>query len=418
MSRADGLAVLVKRFPRLSETFVLSEFLELRRQGVPATLFAISDPGEPVVQPEAEAVRPEVTYLRDRPGRLRAMARALRRHPGGAAAAVRFALGRRSRATWRHLGEALVLVDALDARGITRLHAHFAHGPAAVAYLAHVVGGVEFSFTAHAKDLYTTPPAYVASRAAAARFVATCTTANAEYLVRRLGVDPDKVVVTRHGVDLERFGAVRRSSSGRRILAVGRLVPKKGLDVLVRACAVLARSGADFECVVIGGGPEEAALRELIDRLGVGPFMRLAGARPQPELVDEYAGADVFVLPCRVLPDGDRDGVPNVVMEAMAAGLPVVATSVSGLPEVVTDGVTGVLVPPEDPVRLAGAIGAILDDPAEGTAMGLRGRTRALDEFRWDRCIAGLIDALDGRVATPAPGSPAAGPATAVGAGS
>lgn len=394
VANAGRVAVLVKRFPRLSETFVLAEFLELRRHGVDVHLFSISDPREPWAQPEAEALRPEVTYLRDRPGRLRAMARAVSRHPRGTVSALRFGIVRRSRATWRHLGEALALVDDLDRLSLTHVHAHFAHGPAAVAYLAHLVSGVGFSFTAHAKDLYTTPRTYVAARSDAASFVATCTQANVDYLVGEIGVDPAKVVLTRHGTDLERFATIVRRPSGRRILAVGRLVPKKGFDLLVRACAALDRSGVDFECVIVGDGPERERLEALVAELGLAHRITLAPARPQSELVQQYAVADVFVLPCRITDDGDRDGVPNVVMEAMATGIPVVATAVSGLPEVVLDGVTGTLVPPEDPAALARALAAAIDDARTAADMGSAGRRRAIEEFSWERCIPSLIGAL------------------------
>src|SRR5207248_8023423 len=174
------VAVVVKRFPRLSETFVLNEFLELRRQGVPVRLFALLDPRESHVQPAAAALVPEVGYLGEGPRRARWVqaTRAARRHPRGAAIAIAFALERRSRATWRHLAEALVLVDQMDRDNLVHVHAHFAHSPSAVAHLAHLVSGRPYSFTAHAKDLYTTPPSRVAARGRAAQFVATCTAAN------------------------------------------------------------------------------------------------------------------------------------------------------------------------------------------------------------------------------------------------
>jgi glycosyltransferase involved in cell wall biosynthesis len=389
-----GLAVLVKRFPRLSETFVLNEFLELRRQGVHARLFAVLDPEERHVQPEAAELQPEVVYLRERPwwALVPGMLAVIVRHPGGFVRALRLALARRSRATWRHLGEALVLVDSLDRENLAHLHAHFAHGPAAIAHLAHLVSGIPYSFTAHAKDLYTTPVEYVALRSDAARFVVTCTEANATYLREVVGADPAKLIVSRHGVDLERFEVAMRRPRPGRILSVGRLVPKKGFDTLVRACRVLADRGVDFECLIVGDGPLRDELDGLVRSLDLGDRVSIGTARPQPALVGEYEQAAVFALGCVVLDDGDRDGIPNVILEAMAAGVPVVATAVSGIPEVVLDGETGRLVAPGDPVALADAVASLLADPTEAARLSAAGRRHAARRFDLSRSVGPLAD--------------------------
>jgi glycosyltransferase involved in cell wall biosynthesis len=394
--RPPGLAVLVKRFPRLSETFVLNEFLELRRQGVRVRLFAILDPQEPQAQPEAATLRGEVVYLRARPwwALVSVMVGVIRRHPAGALRALRLALARRSRATWRHLGEALVLVDHLDRENLVHLHAHFAHGPAAIAHLAHLVCDVPYSFTAHAKDLYTTPTSYVALRSDAARFVVTCTAANAGYLRDVVGADASKVVVCRHGVDLERFRTVARSPQPGRILSVGRLVPKKGFDTLIRACAVLASRGVEFQCAIVGDGPLRHELVGLIRSLDLEDRVRIEPARPQPALVREYEQAAVFALPCVVLDDGDRDGIPNVILEAMAAGVPVAATAVSGIPEVVVDGETGRLVAPGDASALAEVLVSLLDDTKESTRLATSARRHAALAFDLCSAVGPLVDAF------------------------
>lgn len=400
-----GLAVLVKRFPRLSETFVLNEFLELRRQGVRARLFAVMDPHEPHVQPESEQLRPEVIYLRE--GRWRELAPTIVatacRHPRGTLRAIGLALRRRSRATLRHLGEALVLVDHLDREHLTHLHAHFAHGPAAIAHLAHLISGVPYSFTAHAKDLYTTPKEYVTLRSGAAEFVVTCTEANGTYLREVVGADPAKVVVSHHGVDLGRFeAAVHRPVPGR-ILSVGRLVPKKGFDTLIRACRILADRGADFECVIVGDGPCRDDVEKLVRSLGLEALVRIEHARPQPALVAEYEAAALFALPCVVLEDGDRDGIPNVILEAMAVGVPVVASAVSGIPEVVTDGDTGRLVPPGDRIALADALEAVLGDPQLSARLGAAGQRHAALSFDLTTAVRPLAEAFSARLGAPSP---------------
>jgi glycosyltransferase involved in cell wall biosynthesis len=296
-----------------------------------------------------------------------------------------------------------VLVDHLDRENLVHLHAHFAHGPSAIAHLAHLISDVPYSFTAHAKDLYTTPVDYVALRSDAARFVVTCTEANARFLRDVVGADPAKLIVSRHGVDLGRFAGSARDPRPDRILSVGRLVPKKGFDTLIAACGVLARRGVDFDCLIVGDGPRRDALEALIRDLGLGGRVRLEAARPQPALVREYEQAALFVLSCVVLDDGDRDGIPNVILEAMAAGVPVVATAVSGIPEVVADGETGRLVPPGDAAALADVLASLLDDPDEGRRLAAAARNRAAIAFDLATCVAPLADAFSGRLQTGQP---------------
>lgn len=368
-SAGAGLAVLVKRFPRLSETFVLNEVLELKRQGIPLRLFAIADAKEPYAQPEAEALRPELSYLRygdSFSARLRLLSDllwALYRHPSGFLAARRLARHRGSAATWKHFLEACTLARRMDSAGLRHLHALFASGPSSVAHYVHLMTGVSYSFTAHAKDLFTTPPKYVTERTRAARFVATCTGSNRLYL-EGLGEEVGrKVVVIPHGVDLDRFAAIARRPEPGRLLSIGRLVSKKGFDVLLRSVALLREEGLDLTCRIIGDGPLQKELEELAATLGVADRVVFGGARPQLELLEELAGAQVFVLSPVLMPDGDRDGVPNVLIEAMASGIPVVASEISGIPELIRDNDTGLLVPAADPKALADALRRLLTDP-------------------------------------------------------
>ncbi|HKC24972.1 MAG TPA: glycosyltransferase, partial [Thermoanaerobaculia bacterium] len=320
MSRGRGangaLAILVKRFPRLSETFILNEIVELRRQGLPLRLFAIADANEPYVQPEAETLRPELSYLRygrSVGGRLRLLSDliwAVLRHTAGFVRAARLAARRGSAATWRHFREACTLARRMDTAGLRHLHAHFASGPSSVAYYVHLMTGDSFSFTGHARDVFTTPPRYIVERSAAARFVATCTDSNRLYL-ESLGEEVGrKVVVIPHGIDVDLFTAIERRPERGRLLSIGRLVPKKGFDVLLRAVALLAEKGIDVRLHLIGDGPLRGELAALAASMRIGDRVVFGGARPQPELLDELASAEVFVLSPVVMPDGDRDGVP------------------------------------------------------------------------------------------------------------
>jgi len=386
------LVMFLKRFPRLSETFVLNEILELRRQGVPVQIVAVTDPREATAQPEAAALVPEVIYLQGEPWprRLLGGLATAARHPLGTARAVRAQATHPSRAGLRHLAQAFLLVRAIRRLGPVHVHAHFVHVPASVTYLAHLLSGVPFSFTAHAKDLYTTDVARVARRAKAAAFVVTCTEANRRYLEDVVGVDPARINVCRHGVDLRRFAQIERRPAPRQILSVGRLVPKKGFDVLIRACAELTRRGVDVDCRIVGDGPVRADLEKLVDELDLRERVRLERGRPQVELLSAYAEASVFVLSPCVQANGDRDGIPNVLQEALAAGVPVVTTAISGIPEVVRDGVNGRLVEPNDPIGLAGAIEELLHDGALRARLGTAARTLAAQEADLTECVRPL----------------------------
>ncbi|HEX9554271.1 MAG TPA: glycosyltransferase [Streptosporangiaceae bacterium] len=402
-AEAQRIVVLVKRFPRLSETFILNEFLELRRHGLPVELFAIMDPNERRSQPEALALVPEVTYLQT--GRLwrelPAALRAARRHPWGTMRAAGWALTRHTHAAGRNLLHALVLLDRLASGPPAHLHAHFLHSPAAVAFIAAKVSGQPYSLTGHAKDIYTTLPENLRMRCDRARFVTTCTEANRTHLITEVGLAPGQMHVCRHGIDLTKFTIPARRPRPGCIVSVGRLVPKKGFDILIQACGDLRRRGIAFELVLLGGGELHDELLALARQQGIGDRVSLLGSRPQSDVVEQLTAAEIFALSPVVLPDGDRDGVPNVLLEAMAVGVAVVATTVSGIPEVVTDGETGRLVPPQRPDLLADALEQLLTDPAVRTRLGEAGRRFVHEHASWTSAITPLLALLEGELARP-----------------
>jgi glycosyltransferase involved in cell wall biosynthesis len=404
---AQRVVVLVKRFPRLSETFILNEFLELRRHGLPVELFAIMDPEERSSQPEALALVPEVTYLQTRRlwAELPAALRTARRHPRGTLRAAGWTLTRHTRAAARNLLHALVLLDRLADGPPAHLHAHFLHSPAALAFIAAKVSGQPYSLTGHAKDIYTTLPENLRMRCNRARFVTTCTEANRAHLITEVGLAPGQVHVCRHGVDLAKFTISARTPRPGRIVSVGRLVPKKGFDILIRACGELRRRGIAFELVLLGGGELHDELLALANDQGIGDRIWMLGGRPQRDVIEQLAAAEIFALSPVVLPDGDRDGIPNVLLEAMAAGVPVAATAVSGIPEVVTDGQTGRLVPPQRPDLLAEALAQLLTDPALRSRLGQAGRRHVSEHASWASAITPLRALLEGELARPTRGS-------------
>jgi glycosyltransferase involved in cell wall biosynthesis len=284
------------------------------------------------------------------------------------------------------------LLNVLDGAGEVHIHAHFAHDPTAAAYLAHRMAGVPFSFTAHAKDLYTTPVAQLREQARAATFVATCTEANRRYLEQVVGVAPDRVRMCRHGVDLDRFGTIQRRPVPGRILAIGRLVPKKGFDVLIRACRLLADKGVSFDCRIIGNGPLRDELVGLTREVRLSEQVHIQPGGPQIELLEAYAEAELFVLAPLVQANGDRDGMPNVIQEALAAGIPVVTSAISGIPEVVRDGINGRLVEPGDPAALADALEELLGNPDLRAGLGHAAANLAADELELSSCVQPLAE--------------------------
>ncbi len=393
---------LTKRFPRLSETFILDEILGLEAAGVPLRLYGIMDPGEQIVQPDVARVRSAVTYLRPAHGwRQRAASaaaiaaahvRLLMHRPGPYASVVLYIVRRRRRrAAVLHFLEAGRFALLLERDGAAHVHAAFAHGPASIAHFVHLLTGLPFSFSAHAKDIYLSPPDLLAEKVAAAEFVLVCSESAARTL---RGIARPTAVAIRlayHGVDTERFQpapadplsgpAEGHAARPLRVLAVGRLVEKKGYPVLLDALARVREGGRSLTCTIIGEGPRRATLEAQVEQLGLTGVVSFRGACTQPEIVDAYRAADVFVQASVVLPDGDRDGVPNSVLEAMASGLPVVASAVAGIPEAVVDGAAGLLVPAGDASALAAALRRLCDDPLLRSHLGDGARRHVLAHF-------------------------------------
>jgi glycosyltransferase involved in cell wall biosynthesis len=400
MDRARGkgvIAVVLKGYPRLSETFIAQELLALERRGFALALFSLRRPTDRETHPIHGQISAPASYLpeylHDEPGRVWRAWRRARRLPGYRAARAAFWRDwrrDRSRSRVRRFGQALVLAAELPG-SVVHLHAHFLHTPASVTRYAALLRGLAWSCSAHAKDIWTTPEWEKRDKLAACAWLTTCTGANAEHL-RRLASPATKVDLIYHGIDRVRFPAPveqRPPRDGRDpeqpvvVLAVGRAVDKKGFDDLLRALASLPPE-VHWRLVHIGGGPLLAALAELARELGIADRVLWQGPRSHAAVLDAYRSADVFALPCRVSADGDRDGLPNVLLEAQSQRLACVSTRVSGIPELVVDGVTGLLVEPRAPGQLAAALVRLIADPALRMSLGAAGLARTTADFSLD----------------------------------
>ena len=386
---SEPIVFVLKGYPRLSETFIAEEILGLEQAGLDIRIVALRRPTDGRVHPVHREIAAPVAYLPEylHHAPLRVL-RAFWRHrkaPGYAAARRRFWADLRrdpTRNRIRRFGQALVLADMLPA-GVRGLHAHFIHTPASVVRYAGLIAGLDWSCSAHAKDIWTTPDWDLADKLADARFTVTCTEAGRARLAS-LSRPGKPVHLVYHGLRLDRFKPLLRPSSSRdgsdadrpvRILAVGRAVEKKGFDLLVRALAALPPT-LRWRCVHIGGGPELKRLRDLAAAHGVADRIDWLGARDQTVVLGQYGEADLFVLPCRVAGDGDRDGLPNVLVEAQSQSLACLSTEVGGVPELIRDGSNGRLVRPEDVGALARALAELVADPALRHRFGRAGADR------------------------------------------
>jgi len=298
------------------------------------------------------------------------------------------------------------IADAVLAEGdIGHLHGHFCHGVATITWFASRLTGIPFSFTAHAKDIYQAelnPGRLLERKLGAARFVATCTCANAEVL-RARHAHPAQVHTIYHGLDTDWFspaGAAAAAQAGDAhtaappvLLSVGRFVEKKGFDHLVGACALLRDRGVRFVCTIVGErGEAYEPVSHLVRARGLEAHVKLVGPMAQDRLREVYRAAHAFALPCQVMADGDRDGFPNVLAEAMAMGVPVVSTRISGIPEMIDDGVHGLLVPPRDVAALADALERVLTDAALHRQLAVAARERICERFDSRRTTVALRD--------------------------
>lgn len=416
MQPAATVAVVLKGYPRLSETFIAQEILALEERGLRQHIISLRHPTDRKRHPLHEAIAAPVTYLPEylhlEPLRVWRAWRDVRRWPRYAEAKAlwRADLRRdRTRNRIRRWGQALVLAAELPSE-IEHLHAHFLHTPASVARYAAVLRGLPWSVSAHAKDIWTSPEWEKREKLAGCAWAVTCTGFGAQHLAEMAeagGAPRERVELLYHGLDLGRFPSPLPAQSARdganpdepvQILSVGRAVAKKGYDDLLEALALLP-PGLHWRFIHIGGGKLSKQLKRQAERLGLADRIEWRGGQAQDAVIAACREADLFVLASKIAEDGDRDGLPNVLMEAQTQALCCLATDVAGIPELIADGQNGALVPPGDPVALAGMLERLIRTPSERQRLGLAGAENLWRSFSFESGI----DRLARRFGLPEP---------------
>jgi len=403
-------------FPVLSETFISKEMRGLRSLGLDLQIYSLFRPKADrldVSYPDSG----DVHYLLDplRPGavvlaHLYFLLVSPVRYTGALAFALRFRVSRTSFfktlfafAANKEIGKEqrqdmllhFILVAPLARRmkrdHVTFINSHFADAAAGFAMLSAKLLGAPYGVTAHAYDIFT-PQFNVREKIAGAQFMLTCTRYNKKSLLKaHPAIDDAKIHVFYHGIDTDRFERQsRQPNKSAEILAVGRLTPKKGFDILLKACAILANKGVTFQCRIIGDGEKKEELQKMVERLYLSKVVEFVGAIPSANIKPYYDRADIFALPCVIDTDGNRDGIPNVIAEAMAMELAVVSSNISGIPELVQNNETGYLLEQHDEAGVAAAIEKLINDPTQRLQMGKKGRKRVLSIFDSRVCLQNL----------------------------
>jgi glycosyltransferase involved in cell wall biosynthesis len=405
-SAARRIAVVVKGYPRLSETFIAQEILALEARGLEFEIWSLRHPTERAVHPMNKKIKARVTYLPEY----------LYEEPIRVLKGAFWSLGQKGfgatlRAFWRdlrrdftanrirRLGQAFAMARELPVE-LGHIHVHYLHTPASVVRYAALLTGRTWTFSAHAKDIWTTPDWEKREKMQEALWGVTCTAQGAEHL-RALSSN-ERVSLVYHGLDLSRFPAPPENRPARdgsnptdpiRIVSVGRAVAKKGYGDLLQALAALPQD-LHWRFAHIGGGELLSSLKSQAQQAGIADKVAFLGSKAQPDIIALLREADIFVLPSKKASSGDRDGLPNVIMEAASQSLPIIATDFAGIPEFIRNKIEGELVPPGDWEALSNALNLLARDPAQRKALGDAAYLRLRHDFSMD----GGIDLLESRL--------------------
>ena len=388
-------AYLFERFPSFGQTFCYREVAALDRQDIASPIFSIRNPKDEPQQDWDTRIVERVHYLPDEKELLEEVRSAAKKRKIGTDIVAALDDWER-RTDFLRLYQAVYVGLRLRKMGIDHVHAHFAGMAARTAFWINKFFAVTFSFTAHANDIFSPRQFEIGldKLVDAARVIITETDYAARFLRERFSDRGDRVHRIHNGLDLAEFGRADFSSNPPRIIAVGRLIQKKGFSNLIHSCAMLLERGKSFRCEIFGEGPLKNELQAQIDHLRLQNNVVLTGAKPQTELRRRLAAANVFVLPSVIDPDGGMDNLPTVIMEAMATGLPVVSTNIGGIPEMVIENETGFLVQPGDTSAMANAIETLINDPSLAQRLGQFGYERAEALFSIEKNVRELCALL------------------------
>ena len=395
-SKSPALGMILKGFPRISETFISNEILLLEKAGFKIHIFSMRRPRETFSHSNVKNIRASVDYLPETllvqfPRFLFHNLLLAKQNPTIYWHVLKSAVLRlrqtRKLATIKHFLQAGYLVHkCLPKQNVVHFHAHFAHSPTSVAWFTSQLSGLPFSFTAHAKDIYTSDPKLLSEKINKSEFIITCTEHNKEYLNELENSRNTPIYRIYHGIDTELFN--RREATTRpepqppyRLLTVARMTPKKGIPTVLEAIRILRDEGMPIKHFLIGDGDDRKHVLALIKDLNLENTSQWLGTLPHEKVLECYRQADLFVLGCEIALDGDRDGIPNVILESMAMGVPVVSTHISAIPEVISSHVTGLLVRPHAPEEMARSIKQLLTDINLRKKVIESARTRVLEEF-------------------------------------
>lgn len=377
--RSHGFAYLFERYPSFTQTFCVREVRALRERGLEFPIFAIRQPADEPPQVYPACASRDLVRLPEKYDEILATDTVFRRQARKWQEELGRLWGADASEKWR-IYEALWLDIRCRDLGISHVHIHFAGLAARTAFWLNRISGVTFSITAHANDIFRDePPERLAQIFDAASAVVTVSDYGVRYLQEHFPAQAQKFHRVYNGIETRSFPRSGFPDGRPLILSVGRYIEKKGFADLVEACALLG--ARDFDCLLIGQGPLESALKEQAARLGLADKVQVAGPRTEEQIRELLGKASLFVLPCVAAADGSKDNLPTVIMEAMAAGLPVISTPVAGVPEMVREAETGWIVPEHEPPALAAAMARLLDDKAQAREFGRRGYERCLEQF-------------------------------------
>lgn len=400
-ARQSGpIAYVMQSFPLLTETFIYREIWGLEHRGPKVATFATWKPDEKKLPPEAMHFVDRTTYVFPISWIkfVRAHLYFLGRHPRKYVSTLLFTLTRKGESlrnrfrTFLHFCEAVYLADEMKAQQVRHIHAHFCINAATIALVISRLLDIPFSFTAH--NILFTDRVILKEKIRAACFIAAISHFTRQRLMGLVPDDPveDKIHIVHCGISPGAFApfAPKPVNDSLTLLFVAQLCERKGAPILVEACRILVERGVKFRCVIVGDGPQRALVEELVEHYSLQRNIELTGAVFQQRIQSYLQQSDVFVLPCLTTPDGDMDGVPVSLMEAMAVEIAAISTRVSGIPELIEDGVSGLLVPEQDPLALADALQSVLEDDELRLRLGENGRHRIMRDFNIEESVRQL----------------------------